>query len=91
MMWIVAYDIRNDGARTRVAKLLVKHGLRIQKSVFCIDGGPSVIKRLADSVLPLIDNATDRFHVWPLASDWQQQQLAFPPDAAPLAEEFVVV
>ena len=34
MQWVIAYDIDNDQVRDRVAHILLRHGRRVQKSVF---------------------------------------------------------
>lgn len=33
-LWMVAYDIDDDGKRRKVAKILKNHGVRVQFSVF---------------------------------------------------------
>ncbi len=40
MKWVIAYDIDNDGIRDRVARILLRHGQRVQESVFecALDG-----------------------------------------------------
>ena len=32
--WLVCYDIEDDGDRSRVAGILLRHGQRVQRSVF---------------------------------------------------------
>jgi CRISPR-associated protein Cas2 len=33
-LWVIAYDIEDDGARRRVFEYLTDHGMRVQYSVF---------------------------------------------------------
>ena len=37
MRYIIAYDVTEDSSRTKLADLLLDHGVRIQKSVFEAD------------------------------------------------------
>jgi CRISPR-associated protein Cas2 len=34
MKWVIAYDIEDDGVRDRIARILLRHGKRVQESVF---------------------------------------------------------
>jgi CRISPR-associated protein Cas2 len=34
MKWVIAYDIALDSVRERVARILLRHGERVQESVF---------------------------------------------------------
>ena len=61
---VVAYDVRDDDRRARLAALLSTHGLRIQKSVFeCLVDDASIadIVSRADE---LLDLDHDTFHVF---------------------------
>ena len=90
MTWVVAYDVSIDRRRTKIAKLLVVKGLRLQKSVFLVEGPPRNVRRLVREIAALIDNNTDRVCAWPLIEAWKTEQLCFPPEVAPLSEEFVI-
>lgn len=90
MTWVVAYDVSENRRRTKIAKLLVAKGIRLQKSVFLVQGPPRNVRRLVRELGMLIDNATDRVCAWPLVESWEDQQLCFPPEAAPLQDTFVI-
>ena len=90
-MWIVAYDVRSDKSRRQVAKLLEKKGLRLQKSVFIVDGRPRAVRRLAREIANQVDLKTDRVNAWPLSKEWSTDQLAFPSESAPFTEEYLVI
>lgn len=90
MTWVVAYDVSADRRRTRIAKLLVAKGIRLQKSVFLVEGPPRQVRRLVRELAALIDDGTDRVCAWPLVEAWKEQQMCFPAEAAPLQEAFVI-
>lgn len=46
MRYVVAYDIEDDRVRARMAKLLTRYGVRVQKSVFECDLEPETLARL---------------------------------------------
>ena len=54
-MWIIAYDVRSNKHRRRVAKLLEEKGLRLQKSVFIVVGQPRAVRRLAREIANQVD------------------------------------
>jgi CRISPR-associated endonuclease Cas2 len=65
--YIAAHDIACPKRLRRVANLMKKHAIRLQKSVYllpenCVN--PSV---LAELVRPLLDDCADLFQIWKLA------------------------
>ena len=90
MTWVVAYDVSVDKRRNKIAKLLVAKGIRLQKSVFLVEGPPRNVARLVRELAALIDDSTDRVCAWPLIEAWQEKQMCFPATAAPLQESFVI-
>lgn len=46
MRYVVAYDIEDDRLRLRIAKILGRYGVRVQKSVFECALEPETITRL---------------------------------------------
>lgn len=64
-MWVVAYDVVNDGRRQRVANALARHGDRVQRSVFIVRLAPGGSRVLAAQVGAIIDPATDSVHLVP--------------------------
>jgi CRISPR-associated endonuclease Cas2 len=89
--WVVAYDVSIDRRRTKIAKLLAAKGVRLQKSVFLVQGPPRNVARLIRELAHLIDMSTDRVCAWPLTENWKENQLCFPADTAPLQDEFIVL
>jgi CRISPR-associated endonuclease Cas2 len=57
--FIVAYDIADNDARSRVAALLGRHGIRLQRSVFDVELEPEEVDEMIASVERLIDLDVD--------------------------------
>ena len=63
-MVVVAYDIRRDDVRDRVAKLLLSMGFtRLQRSLYAGRGGLAKARDVARAVQSLIDPETDRVDI----------------------------
>ena len=61
---VVAYDIRRDDVRDRVARLLLSMGLsRVQRSLYAGPGGLAKARDVARAVERLIDPETDRVDI----------------------------
>ena len=88
--WVFAYDVHCDGRRGRVSTLLQKNGLRLQKSVFLVQGTQASVQALVKKLGDLIDPGTDRICAWPLRVQWQADQVCYPSSAAPLQEDVVI-
>lgn len=58
--YLVAYDIKDDKRRTKVAAHLQSYGNRIQYSVFILDIRPSKIVRVESELRSKIDSKEDR-------------------------------
>jgi len=63
-IYLVCYDIANDRERNRVAKTLLRHGRRVQYSVFELHRmSPARRKALAARLAELVSNPADvRFY-----------------------------
>lgn len=64
MIYLVCYDIEDDRERNRVAKALLRHGRRVQYSVFELHRmAPAARKKLAAELSELVsDPASIRFY-----------------------------
>lgn len=49
-MLIITYDFASDKTRTKFAKFLKKHGVRIQYSVFRIKNSPRVLDNIVSEI-----------------------------------------
>lgn len=63
---LVAYDITDDRRRTRVTKLLARHGRRVQYSVFVLPDATA--EEIAAEVTPLILEKEDNVRIHPLCA-----------------------
>jgi len=66
MRYVVAYDIASPRRLRRVARLLEKHALRCQKSVFLFEGSKEKLLALLDEIKELISHQEDCVHAWGL-------------------------
>lgn len=63
---LVAYDIRDDARRDRVARTLLHRGRRVQYSVFLVHRGTA--EEIAVAIAPLLDHAEDDVRIHPLCA-----------------------
>lgn len=56
---LVAYDVRADGARAKIAAILQVNGNRIQKSVFLLSLGVEELEEMLTRIEPLMDPERD--------------------------------
>jgi CRISPR-associated protein Cas2 len=89
--WILAYDVGDDGRRTRVARALARHGVRRQLSVFeCrIDDG--VVDSLVEAVRPLLAPGWDRLAAFEQRPACRAKRRELGPRSTVLEAAFYVV
>lgn len=56
---LVAYDVPDDGRRTRLADALSAYGDRVQYSVFVVDAAPVRIARLRRRLEEIMESSQD--------------------------------
>ena len=54
---LIAYDITDNRIRYKVARLLEKHGSRIQRSVFLVETGEAALRRLEANLTELLEES----------------------------------
>lgn len=59
MICLVAYDVRKNVTRSRVARFLLSKGKRIQKSVYAVELGKSGLPALLRTLVRLADDDDD--------------------------------
>ncbi|GIX36646.1 MAG: hypothetical protein KatS3mg126_2425 [Lysobacteraceae bacterium] len=64
--FLIGYDIRDPGRLRRVHRLLGKHALPLQYSVFLFCGDARQLARLLDRLVPLCDGKEDDLRAYPL-------------------------
>jgi CRISPR-associated protein Cas2 len=63
--YVAAYDVSDDQQREKIAKVLMRYGERLQRSVFMIDLEPSDFQELRLAIGKHL-SATDEFEVIPV-------------------------
>ncbi len=91
MLYLIAYDITNDSQRNAVYKFLSGWGRRVQKSVFECDLNHAELNQVTSHVSDLIDDATDRCHIYRLCADCISYRTVFGSDLEPLWGETIVI
>ena len=66
MRYLIAYDITDPRRLKQVGRLLAKHALRCQKSVFLLTEAGVTLRELLAQVAPLMDAETDLLQAWAL-------------------------
>lgn len=65
---VIAYDVSDDNRRTKLAKLLLDYGDRMQDSVFEADLEPAEIEKILRRVERFLE-PSDRFCIYRLCAD----------------------
>lgn len=68
-LYLIAYDVADDKARTNLAKFLEGYGVRIQFSLFEARLTPGELKEVLAEAGKRIDTRFDRFDVYPIRAD----------------------
>lgn len=87
-VFVAAYDVSDDGRRVRVAKVLLRYGQRVQRSVFEVWLEPDQHDALRREIGPLL-SAGDEFDLFPVDSRASRRRVRWQRD--PHAWEPVVV
>ena len=66
MIYMFCYDISDERRLRKVAKMLEKYGLRIQKSFFQADLSLEIKDKIKIDVLKIIDKKEDSFFIYPI-------------------------
>lgn len=66
MNMVIAYDIADEKRLTRVAKVMLDYGLRVQKSIFEVNVTPPVFRELKDRLEKIILAEEDGVKYFPL-------------------------
>jgi CRISPR-associated protein Cas2 len=74
--WMLCYDIANDRNRGKIAEALLGVGERVQESVYECFLNHDSLHRLLDTLIPLIDPATDSLRAYPMCS-WCEERVTW--------------
>lgn len=61
---VAAYDVTDDGRRSRLAALLQAYGDRIQKSVFILELAPDMLAEVRERSRGILDLEDDSFYLF---------------------------
>lgn len=68
MLYMVCYDIGDDGRRREIQKVLEGYGSRVQYSVFDCEMSDLQYRRLREEILCRLNEAEDSVRFYPLCS-----------------------
>ena len=88
---LVVYDISEPRRLQRIAKLMMRYGVRAQKSVFECELGEARCREMAQKLADLIDEEADQVRIYAVPSAVLEEQWVIGREAAPLPDETVVV
>lgn len=73
MLVVVAYDIRNDRRRVKVARALTDYGARVQYSVFECRLEKDQLHEMLERIRALLDEKEDRLRVYRLCGSCEDR------------------
>ena len=76
--YIIGYDIANPRRLCRIHRMMKKHGLPIQYSIFMLEGNEVAVQRCLDAVLPLMNPKEDDIRCYLLPQRGQQFRIGKP-------------
>jgi CRISPR-associated protein Cas2 len=79
ILQIVAYDIEDDRKRNRIAKLLEKYGVRVNRSVFECMFTPAQLLKVKENIAGKIDRKTDSVVFYHICVDCFTKTVYLPP------------
>ncbi len=63
--FLICYDIADEKRVGKIGKLIEKHALRVQRSVYLFDNATKEdLTQLVDKILPLLDKEVDDLRVY---------------------------
>ncbi len=71
--WLIIYDIRDPKRLSKVARLMVNYGIRVQKSVFETEADRRVIETLRKQVNAVMTNEDYVVYFEVCEKDWQKR------------------
>jgi CRISPR-associated protein Cas2 len=66
VLYIVCYDIADEGRRGRAAKVLLDFGRRLEESVFAMNLDEELYGRMKERLGRVVEEMEDTVHVFPL-------------------------
>lgn len=72
MRYLVTYDISDNKARDRVARILSKYGVRVQFSCFEIDCKEDKLLKILREIKEIIEPTVDSIYIFPITKNAEQ-------------------
>ena len=69
MFYLIAYDVTDAQRLRRTARLLERHAIRCQKSVFLFRGDACALRRIIADAARILDPERDCLQAWRLAQN----------------------
>lgn len=91
MHYLTAYDIEEDGRRSRIANILLDYGSRVQESVFFLDLDEELQERMIKRIKAVADETADIIWLVPVCSRCSQQIITMGRCKVPSTPEFWVL
>ena len=66
MIYMFCYDISDEKRLRKVAKILEKYGLRVQKSFFQANIKPELVEKIKKDIFKVMNFKEDSFFIYPL-------------------------
>ena len=77
MIWVIAYDVANDKRRSKVARILLHHGIRIQRSVYECELDSAEMESLVATISEVLDEGADVLHAFPTCDRCSRHRRTF--------------
>lgn len=87
---VVAYDVSDDRRRMRIVKILEKHGVRVNYSVYECMFTSAQFKKVQENVRKKINTNEDSIVFYPICVDCYTR-IVYQPDRRQEAEHVVIV
>jgi len=91
MIYVVCYDISDDGRRQRVYNLLKDYGAHVQYSVFECDLTHEQLNEMVEKLLHEVDEGEDFLRIYPLCGWCAQSVLIYGRGKLECDEDFYIV
>jgi CRISPR-associated protein Cas2 len=75
-LWMLCYDIADDRNRHEMAEALLGVGERVQESVFECSLTQEALRRLLNTLVPLLDPASDSLRAYPMCA-WCEERVTW--------------
>jgi len=72
--WLIIYDVRDARRLARIARAMSQYAVRVQKSVFEMDAGEPIVRKLRSEVARLMAEEDFVVYFEICERDWQKRE-----------------